>query len=267
MKNAHILPSYFSNPLHPISITIVGCGGTGSLLLARLARMDSALNAMGMPGIVVTAHDGDIVEQQNVGRQNFFQNDLGQNKAQNLISKINNTFGVQWKAIPYMLAVAPSPSNILITCVDNVNTRKIISNCYNNNTYSERNTTLYLREENKPYYWIDTGNGKDFGQVVLSTYGNLEQPKIEGYNTVGRLEDVFQLFGEMENMESEETQGMGSCSMAESLNKQDLFVNDSIAVSAVNLLWKILRQQSLVSQGVILNTTTQEQMPLKIRTS
>ena len=67
--NAHYPPNYFFSPTHPITIALVGAGGNGSLLLARLARLDHALFQMGHPGLHLTVFDGDTVQPSNVGRQ------------------------------------------------------------------------------------------------------------------------------------------------------------------------------------------------------
>ena len=119
----HFVHSYLHKDLHPITIDVIGCGGTGSHVLTRLARMHHVLVQLGFKGLLVSAWDFDIVEENNVGRQSFTENDIGKNKAKCLINKINIAFGTAWtsKAIKYNMQKINS--NILITCVDNTETR------------------------------------------------------------------------------------------------------------------------------------------------
>lgn len=46
-------------------------------------------------------------------------------------------------------------------------------------------------------YWIDAGNGKHTGRILLSTIGNIHQPNLEKYETVLHLPYVTEEFGEL----------------------------------------------------------------------
>ena len=76
-----IFTAYLKNPLHPITINLIGVGGTGSLILPRLARLDYALKLLDHSGLMVIAYYYDNVEEFNIGRQNFSVSDLGKNKS------------------------------------------------------------------------------------------------------------------------------------------------------------------------------------------
>ena len=91
---------YLKYPLHPITINLIGVGGTGSLVLPRLARLDYALKLLDHPGLMVFAYDDDVVEEFNIGRQNFSVSDLGKNKAICITEKCNLSFGLLWESIP-----------------------------------------------------------------------------------------------------------------------------------------------------------------------
>ena len=97
MKRVHYIDNYLVNPQHPVTVNLIGAGGTGSQVLTCLARLDTALRGLGHPGLFVTLYDPDIVTEANIGRQLFGPSDLGQNKAQCLVSRINNFFGNDWK--------------------------------------------------------------------------------------------------------------------------------------------------------------------------
>ena len=100
MKRVHYTDSYLMNPQHPVTVNIIGAGGTGSQVLTCMARLDVTLRALGHPGLFVTLYDPDIVTDANIGRQLFGCSDLGLNKAQCLITRVNNFFGNDWKAVP-----------------------------------------------------------------------------------------------------------------------------------------------------------------------
>ena len=71
MRKIHYTDNYLLKPYHPVTVFIIGAGGTGSQVITNLARMDTALQASGHPGLHVTLFDPDTVTQANIGRQLF----------------------------------------------------------------------------------------------------------------------------------------------------------------------------------------------------
>lgn len=71
MKRVHYIDNYLLNPQHPVTVNLIGAGGTGSQVLTCLARLDVTLRALGHPGLFVTLYDPDIVTDANIGRQLF----------------------------------------------------------------------------------------------------------------------------------------------------------------------------------------------------
>ena len=245
----HYAPAYFIEPTHPITIALIGCGGTGSLVAPRLARLDYVLKELGHPGLYVTVYDGDVVEQNNVGRQNFNKNDIGDFKAANIVQKINISYGLDWEAVnEYWLEIPKA--NFIISCVDNVETRTFI------NGHKLLNKAGYHQDYKKNYYWLDCGNGKDFGQVVLSTIIDIMQPKKSMFNCIKNLPSVIDLYGDLSNHDTEEAQGIEGCSMAESLAKQDVFINDEIAIQAVKIVQQLVRSLRIEYHGTVVNQAT-----------
>ena len=98
MKRVHYIDNYLIDPQHPVTVNLIGAGGTGSQVLTCLARLDVTLRALGHPGLSVTLYDPDIVSGTNIGRQLFSDSDIGLNKAKCLITRVNNFFGNDWKA-------------------------------------------------------------------------------------------------------------------------------------------------------------------------
>ncbi|MBO8471748.1 MAG: ThiF family adenylyltransferase, partial [Bacteroidetes bacterium] len=81
MKRVHYIDNYLINPQHPVTVNVIGAGGTGSQVLTCLARFDTALRGLGHPGLFVTVYDPDTVTEANIGRQLFSPSDIGLNKA------------------------------------------------------------------------------------------------------------------------------------------------------------------------------------------
>ncbi|XCP04908.1 PRTRC_ThiF: PRTRC system ThiF family protein [Bacteroides fragilis] len=92
MKKIHYTDRYLLNPYHPVTVFVIGAGGTGSQVATGLARMSVALQALGHPGLHVTVFDPDTVTEANIGRQLFSGSELGLNKAAALATRINRFF-------------------------------------------------------------------------------------------------------------------------------------------------------------------------------
>jgi PRTRC genetic system ThiF family protein len=176
----HFTDSYLVNPANPITVNLIGAGGTGSQMLTSLARMNQAMLALDYPGLMVTVYDDDTVSPANLGRQLFAQAEVGLCKSVALINRINRFFGTNWKAVTrrydtetlrYLLG--HGKANLYITCVDHAAARFEVGSILG------QYRSGYRYDRNKPLYWMDLGNSKDTGQVLLSTIGHLKQPTSE----------------------------------------------------------------------------------------
>lgn len=253
MKKRHFTDNYIIDPTHPVTVIMIGCGGTGSQVLSALAKMNYALLQLDHPGLQVTAYDCDVVTSANIGRQLFCESDIGLNKATVLISRLNRFFGTSWIDMP--CEYNDRLANITVTCVDNVKTRLAISN--NLNEMGKSRWHPYMA----PYYWLDFGNTQTSGQVVLGSVIDVEQPKSKKFQTVAKLPlvtDRFDLSG------VNEKDSGPSCSLAEALNKQDLFINSTLANLGCNLLWKLFREFGVDYAGLYLNLLTMNVNPIKL---
>lgn len=258
----HRFPKHLvSRELH---IAVVGCGGNGSQMLAGLARFDRALRALGHPGLRVTAYDPDIVTDANVGRQLFSPADLGQSKALVLINRLNLYYGLNWTACDtrYTYNTGCNP-DFLIGCVDSVKSRLEMIKA-------------------SGLYWLDLGNTDKKGQVIL---GELRAPR----GTVRKLTQAerdemdddeekdgvveeparpklphfFDVFPELKKKNIKEDNAP-SCSLAEALDRQDLFINQTVATFALQLLWQFFRNGGLDIHGYFINLESGRVTPLPI---
>lgn len=250
------------NPQHPVTVNIIGAGGTGSQVLTGLARLDVTLRALGHPGLFVTLYDPDIVTEANIGRQLFGYSDMGLNKAQCLVTRINNFFGNDWKAVPDIFpamlknACRDNMANITVTCTDNIKSRldlwKILKSVY----------IPEYHDDITPLYWMDFGNTQTSGQVVLGTVPKkIKQPASQLYETVGSLKVITRL---VKYARVKEEDSGPSCSLAEALEKQDLFINSTLAQLGCDILWKMFRNGMISYHGLYLNLETMKVNPIHI---
>lgn len=251
----HYTHPYLINPVHQVTVDIVGMGGNGSQVLTGLGRMHQALLQLGHPGLFITAWDTDIVTEANMGRQLFSPADVGMNKAIVLIQRLNRFFGTDWQAQPVKYTGSVT-SNILITCVDTAKSRVQIGKKLKWNTPQH--------PANELYYWLDAGNQQYTGQCVLGTMYRGGK-KIKGAKTV--LKTVVQLFPQLYKMAAnKKADNHGpSCSLAEALTRQDLFINSTLAQFACALLWKLFREGSISIQGCYVNLESMIVNPIKIK--
>ncbi len=210
----------------PILIHLIGCGGTGSHLATRLVQLNTTLLALGHPGLHVVMFDPDIVSPANIGRQMFHEPDIGLPKVTVLVTRINQCTGFDWEGIPVVYPARYSDSpQIVITAVDTAKARVMIGRALHRNAHA--------------LYWIDCGNMQRQGQVIFGSLGKKRQPKNLKVKTIDRLPTVLDFYPEL--AEGEDDHQGPSCSLAEAIEQQDLFINPLVALEASEMLWKALR--------------------------
>ena len=260
----HFVDNVLLNPTNPISVNLIGAGGTGSQVLTALARMNQALTELNHAGLSVRLWDDDVITEANLGRQLFAESELGLHKSVALINRTNRFFGTDWKAETIKFEkdnLNNLPENattsIFISCVDSVKSRFEIAEMLNELKIDKG----YYRNQSK--YWMDFGNSQFTGQVLLSTVGNIRQPNSEKFETVENLPFVTEEFGEL-LIQSETEDDTPSCSLAEALEKQDLFINSTLAQMGSSLLWNLFRNGLTQNRGFFLNLKNFQSQPIKL---
>jgi len=145
------------------TVALVGCGGTGGIVLKELCRLLYGLKEArkgatqplfggpepeDVPSLVVI--DGDTVERKNLLRQNFVPADVGGKKARILASRYASAFGLEVSAYAHYVGADTELRNlvpngsVVVGCVDNAKTREILHEGLS-------------RYENVVY--VDSGNG------------------------------------------------------------------------------------------------------------
>ncbi len=245
---SHALHPYFRyRARSPLSVLVVGAGGSGSKLTVGLKNLHGALLALGHPGFQVVLADGDTVSTSNLVRQSFYPADVGLNKATVLINRINLSCGLTWEAYPHHLEaddLRRSNADLVVSCVDSRRARATV----------KRGLASY----GGVVYHLDLGNTRDTGQMVLGCPLNSYNPRKKD-----RLRTAFELFPELTDTTLPEDD-TPSCSTMEALEKQDLFVNDMLVTSALALLWRLLRHGEIEHHGSFVDLKTGSVRPLPI---
>jgi len=259
----HFTDNHLINPTNPIAVNVIGAGGTGSKLIIALLEMNHSLIELGHAGLFVRLWDDDVITNANLGRQRFAECETGLYKSVALINRANRWAGTNWKAESRKFekdSLDRLPDNagasIYISCVDSVKSRfeiaDILGRLSNGKAYS-----------NRPRYWLDFGNSQHTGQVLLSTIGTIKQPNSQKYETVASLPMVTEEFGELLK-QSEQQDNTPSCSLAEALEKQDLYINSSLVQMGCSLLWGLFRNGLTPYRGFFHNLKDFRTHPIKV---
>jgi PRTRC genetic system ThiF family protein len=235
-----IAPKLVGRKVH---VVLVGAGGTGSHVLTGLVDLHLSMLALGHPeGLDVTVYDDDMVSEANVGRQKFAPSDVGLPKAMVLVNRANMLFGTNWKAkVSRIDKGSRISADIVIGCVDNRLARASIAQVF------------------RGAYWLDFGNRRDDGQVVLGQIAWDSKDR-----SADRLPHVGELFPDSINPDLEEQDDSPSCSLAEALEKQSLFINKSVADYGLNILSMLFRQGEIAFHGGFINLKSGRSTPLAV---
>lgn len=233
-----------------VDVLLVGAGGTGSRMLEKLVALHRALKAKGHPGgLRVTVVDPDTVSPANIGRQAFYPGDVGSFKCDVLVNRANMALeNVCWTAQPALLDTRACLDgyDLVIGAVDNRAARLAILRGLENCAGGTR-------------YWLDTGNRSSDGQVVL---GQVPSRRKTTDDTM-RLPHIAEFYPELIDSAAEDKDNTPSCSLAEALDKQSLYINTTVSDFAANLLWMLFTEGSLDTQGVFINLKRMMVTPLR----
>lgn len=234
-----------SGETRPIEFVLVGCGGTGSWLAPGVVRMAWEMSRMGRK-VSVVFYDHDFVEEKNIPRQNFCFAELGMNKAEALALRLSAAWGVEidvrgkFDSTNYKQTYSyygdNSPLILFIGAVDNAAARTSLAQALENNAVNGRG------EEAPRLWWIDCGNSKAHGQVLIGTHNrseNLRKAFLLGCNALPSPALQHPELLEPQPEELEDTSRL-SCAELTALNLQSLTINKLIASVAEDMLYRLL---------------------------
>ncbi len=247
-RAAFVLPKEFNK----VKIFVIGAGGTGSFAALNLARLAFELRRIGK-AVEITIIDPDRVASANIPRSNFCAAEIGRFKSQTIAERITLAWGLEIgysnEKLDYEKHIKPSSNGfkeitILVGCVDNHIARREIhralqeSSKYNSNSAPE-------------FWWIDGGNGKSSGQVLIGSATKRDAPEnlFTSQTICKKLPAPSVIHPELlENQElpqvRENTERL-SCPELVRVGEQSLNINQRVAVEIAEMLTEFLLTNNL----------------------
>jgi sulfur-carrier protein adenylyltransferase/sulfurtransferase len=182
--------------------------------------------------------DPDVILPTNCVRQPFSQSEIGLYKSVVLANRLNLFWGLDWQGIPERLDPKRRLDgvDIVIGCVDTRKARAAIAKC--------------AEDWSEVDYWLDLGNNADTGQFVLGEPLN----RRNGRHRL-RLRTASELFPEVIQGELD-GDGLPSCSAAEAPDRQEPFVNPTLANHALALLARLFRYGTISCHGAFVSLSS-----------
>ncbi len=234
-----------------LSIILVGVGGTGSYLAQYLAQFAHLAQQRG-EAVKLTFVDHDLVETKNVARQNFCPPEIGRPKALTLAWRYSAAYGlhISHAQEPFQAGILdryrPTPSRygtvtIVIGAVDNWQARRDIAEAI------EARLKTQGEDSSHRLFWIDAGNERHAGQVVI---GNSLSPEPLlsplGYCVGLPLPHLQEptLVRERDRPAPRQDEAL-SCAELTLLGEQDQVINKVMAIRVSWLLYRLLHSRDL----------------------
>lgn len=247
-RAAIVLPKEFKK----LRIFIIGAGGTGSFAALNLARLAFELRRIGKI-VEITIIDPDRVESGNIPRSNFCTAEVGRFKAQTLAERITLAWGLEVgyanEKLNFEKHIKPSKSRfnemtILVGCVDNHLARRAISR-------SLQESNKYNSHSAPEVWWIDGGNGKSSGQVLIGSA--TKSDSINNYFTTSSIcknlpsPSVIhpELLEDQKIPAARENSERLSCPERVRVGEQSLNINQRVAIEITEILSEFLLTNSL----------------------
>ena len=190
--------------------------------------------------------DGDTISPANCVRQPFARSEIGMNKAIVLVNRFNLFWGLKWEAVPIHLKPGTFISrgysgddlraHIVLGCVDTRAARATIRDA--------------VAKWSTVSYWLDLGNNADSGQFILG-----EPLNERNRRSKLRLRSAVELYPEIGDS-TFDNDGEPSCSAVESLERQEPFVNSTLAHHALALLARLFRYGEISYHGGFISLAT-----------
>lgn len=248
---------------HLVEFWLIGAGGTGSFMAMNLARIAFELKSAGKGANIIIV-DPDRVEEGNIPRSNFCFAEIGKNKAETLSGRIAAAWGIEVGFVKegFTPDLLESKSDdwrgrysdehklkILVGCVDNFMARRQMHEAvkiYNEKSY---------RRDMPRLWWIDGGNGRDTGQVLIGNrlsgkeiFESARKSPILPFLPAPSLQHPELL--EPENLKQNGNHqaalaGRTSCAERIRFKEQSLNINQRVAVEMSEILSELLLAQKL----------------------
>lgn len=229
---------------HTVQIVVAGCGGIGAYVVQHVGRLIRMLYNNGK-GANFTLVDPDVVKEENLGRQLFCDAEIGQPKSVALARRYGHAWGLNTMAFigeyAENLLMTESDLIVLVGCVDNAAARAVL------NETLARNPETPAPHALPAIWWLDCGNVKDTGRVMLGSAYSPEQLRgafIEK-KVISLPSPALQYPSLLIPGPDERGDRQMSCAELQAANLQSLNINAAIAVQAADFLTRLLLTNDL----------------------
>ena len=191
--------------------------------------------------------DPDIVEANNIPRSNFCFAEVGRYKAQTLAERVTTAWGIETSFSCESFDPEKHFKNsnsdyrslsIIVGCVDNYRARREMHRALDEfRSYGESSRV----------WWIDGGNGKTSGQVLLGSTTKALKPEqyFTGTSICRALPAPSLQHSDLLKPEKVEAKSDASCPERVRLGEQGLNVNQRVAVEMAEMLSSMLLTRTL----------------------
>lgn len=253
------------------NIVVIGAGGNAGPLIQKLARTiyaDDKNQYSHNKSITLTIVDGDLVEEKNILRQPFIEEDIGENKAEVLGERYSDAYGIPiytsasyissakdietiFSSIPFTRTKNYTQHvNVLVGCVDNNKTRQ-----YMHEFFESQENIIYIDAgvegvESRGTESLEEGFS---GQVVLGmriAHKTILSPVGELYSNI--LEDKTS------------RSPLEACGQAILSHPQRMQTNETAALAIHSFLNNLIFDGIIVKHAVNFNAQTMAMRPMYI---
>jgi PRTRC genetic system ThiF family protein len=226
---------YHFNNVQPINrVVLVGCGGTGSQWASAICRILYDLGERGLHVPSLHLVDPDRVEPKNVGRQMFTPAEVGRYKAEVLARRFNLSLGlnIDWSVEAFSASKHADDNTLLCGAVDNHLARRELAKA--------------------KCLWIDAGNFKSEGQVVVGNTRNKKDIRAsymgKGLRMGRHLPNAAMLFPALLQADPDEAnRPVLSCAELVAAGEQHLLINTLVASAAAHYTYKLLNHEPITT--------------------
>ena len=230
-----------TNEFKSLQIIIAGLGGTGAYVAEHVGRLAKIISRDEVD-VRLMLVDPDIVKEENLDRQLFWQYELGEPKAVACARRFGRDWGNKTIAVveeygTHLLLGADM--TLVIGCVDNPGARVNIAETLRLNKFGELPRA----------WWLDCGNLRDTGRVLLGSAYHVEQ--MRGAFSVNKKlcvqlpSPALQYPSLLIPEKGEKPEQEMSCAQMAAANLQSLNINPAIAVQAADMMTRLFITKDL----------------------
>jgi len=245
---AVVMPRDYSS----LRFIVVGAGGTGSYVIPAIARLMFELKQSQNKPVEMLIVDPDVVESGNIPRSNFCAAEVGSFKAQSLAKRITLAWGLEchysnelFDSEKHLAAQSHDYRSlkVIVGCVDNHLARRDIHR-------SIEKYRGYRSSDAPDLWWIDGGNGRSSGQVLVGSNTKKIKPALHftGTSICRTLPAPSLVHPDLleaeKNAESPDRERL-SCPDRIRLGEQSLNINQRVAVEMAEMLTEMFLTRSL----------------------